>query len=61
MLNTWRLGAYFTEYLPSYQRLAHPCSLVFIVLSLTLVQVIIGTEWLILKPPTVETVIYEGR
>ena len=64
VLNTWRIGDTFDEYdLPQYKRLSHPCSLFFIALGITMVQVIIGIEWLVLRPPGYEeiTVEEDGR
>ena len=52
VINTWRIGPSAEDYvMPTYERLSHPCTLVLIVLFLTCVQVIIGVEWLVLKPP----------
>ena len=62
VLNTWRIGDAWDEMNPpTYKRLSHPCSLVAIVIGLTLVQVIIGAEWLILRHPDFELVEYEGK
>lgn len=62
VLNTWRIGDAWDEFNPpTYERLSHPCSLLAIVIGLTLVQVIIGTQWLILRQPDYEYVFYEGE
>ena len=55
-LNNWRLGGYSEDATQSYQRLTHPCSFFLIAIGLVLVQVIIGVEWLILRPPLHELV-----
>lgn len=62
VLNTWRIGDELDiDYsLPSYERLAHPCSLFLIAVFLSLVQAIIGVEWLILDKPDWETIVVDG-
>ena len=62
VMNNWRVGAYEEEFShPTYERLSHPVSILFIAIFLILVQVIISIEWLILVPPDIETVYQNGR
>ncbi|XP_023931843.1 metabotropic glutamate receptor 7-like, partial [Lingula anatina] len=59
VLNTWRIGE--DDSLTKYKRLSSPLSFFLIAVALTLIQVIIGTEWLILVPPKSNYKIYEGQ
>ena len=63
VLNTWRIGDDLdVSYSPAtYERLSHPCSLLLIAVFLSLVQVIIAVEWLILDSPDYEWIDYEGK
>ncbi len=62
VLNNWRVGSYYGDYgPPTYERIAHPCSLFWIAAFLIIVQSIIGIEWLVLDPPEVETIFYQNR
>ena len=51
VVNNWREAGY-TE-AQDHGGVEHPCSFFLIAIGLTMVQVIIGVEWLILRPPNV--------
>ena len=58
VLNTWRVTSYYSpddeDAARAYRRLAHPACLFLLAIGLTLVQVAIGVEWLVLQPAAVD-------
>ncbi|XP_074641004.1 uncharacterized protein LOC141898799 [Tubulanus polymorphus] len=60
-MNTWRVDSYddFSE--ASYKRFSKPTGLFLIALGIAFVQVIIAIEWLTLRHPGSEMVVYMGQ
>ncbi|XP_064620109.1 uncharacterized protein LOC135483289 [Lineus longissimus] len=63
VMNTWRITGLMKDdfVVNSRRRFSHPAGLMMIAICLILVQVIIGTEWLIIEPPTIEYINFNGQ
>ncbi|XP_064620108.1 uncharacterized protein LOC135483288 isoform X2 [Lineus longissimus] len=60
-LNTVRVDTYDDRFQAPYKRFTHPLGLFSIATGIAFVQIIIATEWLILRPPDMEYVSYLGQ
>ncbi|XP_033748674.1 LOW QUALITY PROTEIN: uncharacterized protein LOC117333478 [Pecten maximus] len=60
IVDSWRSRSKEELYEVKYRKLGRPLGLFFCALLFILVQVIINTEWLILEPPAVTTVLYNN-
>jgi hypothetical protein len=63
VMNTWRIAGLMKDdfVVDSRRRFSHPMGLMAITICLIMVQVIIATEWLIIEPPRIEYINFNGQ